>query len=422
MKVVVSNNDNQKPKPILSLIDDDGKEQVPKTKLRAYDLYTNPADVNSAKHKMSIRTLDGTESLRTTLKWRVDIDTILAGLALTNSHTACSTIIRQLLEGAAKAAHIAMERKKAENTRITAAEAARTLSSNNNESDAQQAAAYRGVMVADLSTHYDADGRKASLDSVVKNVCPPKALQKVKRFLRRDCRKPRDLKIREFYARVMHINNVEIPMLPPFGPNQPIGNDEMVDILVHACPSSWQRELDRQGYDPDQMSLAEVISLFEGIEQSENFDGNGNHNKSNNNNNKSSKKGGKPGQKSSGGGGKHCMLHGDCGHTTEECRTMQSQAKRLKSGGGGSGSGNSGNKSYGNKTWSRNADDAKKKALKEINAFAKAAYAKHFEANAVQSEDEDSNKRGRSDDESEADMNMVEEHMFDMDITDEQSV
>ena len=28
---------------------------------------------------------------------------------------------------------------------------------------------------------------------------------------------------------------------------------------------------------------------------------------------------------------KYCMLHGDCGHTTEQCRVLQREAKRLKS-------------------------------------------------------------------------------------------
>ena len=35
----------------------------------------------------------------------------------------------------------------------------------------------------------------ASLNAVVKNASPPKVLQKVKRYIRRDCRKPQELKV-----------------------------------------------------------------------------------------------------------------------------------------------------------------------------------------------------------------------------------
>ena len=172
----------------------------------------------------------------------------------------------------------------------------------------------------------------------------------------------------------------------------------------------------------DTMTLASILTLFEGIEQSENFEG---ETVKVNNNNKVAKKSGKSGQKSGNGGTKYCMLHGEnTSHNSDQCRILQAQAKRLKTTGGGGGSGKG---SYGNKTWSRKANDAQKKAMKEINAFAKATYKKHFEANAVQEQDEDSNKRPYSESESseseeEGEVHMMEEQMFNLDIASSGSV
>ena len=125
MKVVLNNGEDRKPKPILPLVGEEDDGKVPKTKVHTYDLLTDPTDAASPKYKLTIRILDGTESLRTTLKWRQDIETVINGLALTNEHVKTSTVTKQLLNGTAKAAFIAKQQAMAEATREEAAEAAR---------------------------------------------------------------------------------------------------------------------------------------------------------------------------------------------------------------------------------------------------------------------------------------------------------
>ena len=75
-------------------------------------------------------------------------------------------------------------------------------------------------------------------------------------------------------------------------------------------------------------------------------------------------------------GAKGCLLHGpNCGHSTEDCRTLQKQAKKMKGGHKPDGAGSSGKK-CGNKTWDRKAAEAKASSSKEIATFIKKAIAK----------------------------------------------
>ena len=79
---------------------------------------------------------------------------------------------------------------------------------------------------------------------------PRKVLAKVKRNLRRDMRKPMDMKVRPYFQALMRINTEELPSLPPFGNDQFLTEDEVLDILLFGTPRSWQQEMDRQGFDP----------------------------------------------------------------------------------------------------------------------------------------------------------------------------
>jgi hypothetical protein len=164
------------------------------------------------------------------------------------------------------------------------------------------------------------------------------------------------------------VNQDELPALPPFGRNQHLLDDEIIDILFYGTPKSWFREMDRQGFDPLASTPTQVIDFLERIEQSEDFDGlrvdqcqksSGNKKKD------SSKK--KSGNKS---GSKYCMLHGNCSHSTDECNTLKEQANKLKTGSSGS------DKNFGNKTWTCKASDSTSSNKKELAAFIKKAVAK----------------------------------------------
>ena len=63
-----------------------------------------------------------------------------------------------------------------------------------------------------------------------------------------------------------------------------------------------------------------------------------------------------------------CILHG-YGHSTEDCKVMQAEVKRIKGDGASSNQLTLKNKSSGNKTWSRKAQEAKEKSKADMAAF-----------------------------------------------------
>ena len=98
---------------------------------------------------------------------------------------------------------------------------------------------------------------------------PLKAMERVKRYLRRDCRKPADMKIRYYYQLLLHINVQEIRRLPPFNVNMRFSDDELLDIILYGIPKLWHREIDRQVIEAITTPLAEVVQFFEQIKSVE---------------------------------------------------------------------------------------------------------------------------------------------------------
>ena len=201
-----------------------------------------------------------------------------------------------------------------------------------------------------------------SLQHVVTGMAPPKALVRVKRYLRRDCRKPADMSVRMCYQHLTRVHMEEIPHLPPFGANQQLGNGELMDIILCGAPKSWQCEMDRQGHDPLTHSTSEVIVFMENLEHAEEFDG-----KSTSQAKSKVKSNGKGKSHSNGNASKdskYCLIHGHGGHSSDECHKLQAAAKKLKSGDNSSGN-------YSKKTWMKKAHDSNKISQKELNALIK---------------------------------------------------
>jgi hypothetical protein len=279
--------------------------------------------------------------------------------------------------------------------------------------DALKANAHARSMAQAITSDlfYTDDVIKLALNHVVGNSVPKKALQRVKRYLRRDCRKPADMKVRDYYTHLTRINNEEIIHLPPYDDTQGLADDELMDIIQFGVPKSWIREMDRQGKDPVMMSPDELVTFLEQIEMAEDFVV---PDKKKDNNKKGKKKSNQKGGNNNSDGGEHyCMLHGNNNtHSTEDCRTMKKQAKKMK---GNSSGGDNGNSNNGN--WKNKAKANKAKAAKELNAVAKKA-AKEG-AKAVVKELNAANKKRKSDDEEESDdgsLNAIEQALFETDF------
>jgi hypothetical protein len=90
--------------------------------------------------------------------------------------------------------------------------------------------------------------------------------------MRRKMRKPADMRIRQFVNHLHQINYKELPQLPPFGNNQPLLQDELLDIVLYGIPKSWVKEMDRQDFDPfKQTTLMQVVDFCEHLESAEEF-------------------------------------------------------------------------------------------------------------------------------------------------------
>jgi len=77
----------------------------------------------------------------------------------------------------------------------------------------------------------------AALRQLASILLPTKILQRVKRCLRREARKPVEMGVRECLMHILRISSQEIPRLPPhFNATQMLSDDEIVNILFLAHP------------------------------------------------------------------------------------------------------------------------------------------------------------------------------------------
>jgi len=342
MKVSVPKDfGNTAKKPVLQLVPERIKS-IKKEDLTTVSLCSDPADHDSTQVNFSVKGLDGDhETPREILEWRRNVERALTGLDLNANGLSSYDMCKQFMQGSALSSFIAkagavLVDKKAE--AIVAAELAR---------DNCPAATDAGHVIADFNALRAAvvtantrdpldhlneacgpDVVKDSLNEVVKNLLPNKTLQRVKRYLRREERKPLDMGVKQCIKHICCINTKEIARCPPaFDNTQCLTPDEIINILLFGTPKSRQRKMDRQGFDPLAKTVTEVVEFMEHIEMSEDFDGNRKVvavTKKGNNKTKFHNKG-----NSGADGSKYCMLHGNNNtHDTSECQTLMAQALR----------------------------------------------------------------------------------------------
>ena len=337
------------------------ERDVPSEQKVTHTLRSTPADADSPKYKITIRVLIGDEDCREVLVWHRQALRVLNGLNVT-THSAAIPIVESLIRGTP----LSLFREG-----VQEAKAKRLAERVDAADDADKA----GIATAgpdhanNLNWEQVLDGMK----HVVTQLLPRRVYARVKRYLRRECRKPREMKVRVYLQHMLRMNQEEIPNLPPFEARQSLSTDELLDIILFGTPKSWQKEMERQGFDPMDNTVAQVIEFMERQEATEE-DFNDNNQKDSK---PAAKKGGngkkknsssKPATKKNG----YCLLHGDGNHDTEDCFTLQKEAKRLKGEGGDS---KPAAKSK-NKTWSKKAEEAKEKAKGEYHAFVRKEIAK----------------------------------------------
>ena len=351
MKVAVPKNDGtSKKKPLLPLVPDP-EDELNASNSVSYLLKVKPTDVDSPTFKKYIRVLTGNESVRTVLTWSEDHSQVVRGLDLTDAADVYA-LTTGVLTGSSKTIYTTHVETSCANAKSAAIDAAA----------GNAKAAERAKDPMEFLTERMVREAKREL---IKGVVPNKIVAMVKRYLRRDARKPADMKVRQYYQHLLRVNNDELIQLPPFRPDQNMGEDELIDILLFGTPKSWTREMDRQGFDPINKALGEVVDFMERIEQAEDFDGqtidHAQKNQSSSNGKKKVKTSGK---------GKYCLLHGPNTHPTDECKVLKAKANDLKDN-----NSSSFNKKKGKNSWTKKADEATSKDKKDLAAFIKKAVA-----------------------------------------------
>ena len=348
---------------LLPLTEDTSLYALDKTNSVQYELHTRPADVNSPKYRFQLRVLVGTESVRTIVRWQIALVTVIDGLNLSQyAHT------KPIVETAMRATPLSLFRSSLEAQQTAARETAAKQAHRTATGDAAaKQAAYTAIMQQALTDHQADAQIQTAVSFVMSQLMPKNVLARVKRVLRRETRKPKDMTIRAYYQNLCRINYEEIIRLPPFGANQQLSQDELLDIILFGTPKSWQREMERQGWDPMTKSLEENIGFMENLEATDDFQD------SDDKKTVSSKKSSNKKAKSKSTSGEyHCMLHGKNNtHNSEDCHKLKDSVQKLK---GGTGSSN-GNKSK-NKTWKAKADGNASDSKKDLAAIVNSAVAK----------------------------------------------
>ena len=298
-----------------------------------YELKAIPGDANSSKYKVTARIIDGTEDIRTMIGWSRDVDKVLTGLNLnTDAHVAQAITICSSMMSGTVSGYFTRKIKQLKELRMDR-RAQDAYDANTGDAAAKEAA--KQAILGQGWEHADNNQFtmiRLSLNACLTAMMPRKVLARCKRHLRRHCRKPKGMRIREYQQLINSMNREEFTRLPPFGPNQYLQDDEILDIILFGTPKSWEREMDKQGFDPFAHRLSQVIDKLEDIETAEGFDADAikvtpkKDNKKKNNPSKNSNKK----SNNNNGGKKHCLFHGWGSHTTEECEHLKKQVKKLK--------------------------------------------------------------------------------------------
>ena len=346
MKIAQPKSSSKKPNIIIPLVEEDESYKLSKDNATSWELRTVPTNAASPTYKLMVRILEGNETPRQIVRWRKDVIKLCIGVNA-NTRESRQPIMEACMRPGPMNIFTATLRAHAElayNEAMKTALAADTTAGNTDASDAVRA---NGI------DHYRTDDHlDIGLQEVVANLLPRKVLPKVKRNLRRDMRKPLDMKVRTYFQALMRVNDEELPNLPPFGNRQFLTEDEILDILLFGTPRSWQQEMDRQGFDPVEKGLYETVEFMENIESVEDKP----EFKEVKPKSSKTKTKGKDGESDSSSKKKapyYCKHHGpNYTHDTADCRALKSKG------------------THSNKTWSRNkADEATSASKKELAAL-----------------------------------------------------
>jgi hypothetical protein len=344
----------------------------------SFKLHSIPTDKDSPKIECQIQKINGSETLREGIKFFQDLEYVKTGCNLTEAE-GIHKIAAQLLMGPARTTYIAAVDKAFtklhENLRNDAVvEYIREYKAKNGGASPTKSVLLtvrNQVPKPDVNDTVVMAGKHA----VLTYMAPTKALSKQQIWMRRHCRKPKEMSTKAFYSHLIRINDEELIHIPPsFDKSQRLKDDDLIDIILNSIPKRWLVEFERISFDPTDKHIDELLQQCERMESidtmttdpdTKTVEG------KNSTKNKSTKKVKTHHAKKTG----DCVIHGvGCGHSTEECKIIiGAKAKKGNYSSGTTGtsstktSSDSGSRK--SKTWTKKSDDAKTTTKKEMMAF-----------------------------------------------------
>ena len=187
---------------------------------------------------------------------------------------------------------------------------------------------------------------KIVVKELTKYFFPQHAVRIQKRYIRRFIRKPKDMKFRAFVNRVLELNG-HLDKFPEETTNVTptiLENDEIKDILHHACPKSWQDQMTTLGFNFPEKSIEDMVEFCERFEQIEDDvipkkKKSSRKESSSFSSKKTTRKRKTVSFNSSSSSSddssedekfKWCKYHGKCAHTTDECEDIERMCKEDK--------------------------------------------------------------------------------------------
>ena len=112
----------------------------------------------------------------------------------------------------------------------------------------------------ETNDHFD-----TCLEESTLHLFPARALQTQKRFMRRHLRKPAGTSIRKHVARVVEMNKL-LTEFPPIREGElatPLPDDKIHNLLEFGRPTSWQKAMMVQDFDPVDHTIQEFVKFCE---------------------------------------------------------------------------------------------------------------------------------------------------------------
>jgi hypothetical protein len=171
-----------------------------------------------------------------------------------------------------------------------------------------------------------------ALAGVAEHVFPHRALDKQKRWMNREMRKPFDLSTRLTAAALCKMNN-SLKFFPGADEDTKFSDEELVQILEVSLPRTWKDKFDLDGFTPSDHTMGELILKCEAIERNEAIvSGTRNQNDNNNKKSKNSKNGTDASSGKKSGNKDNRFFCTECGrnatHDTEKCYKLKNQKNR----------------------------------------------------------------------------------------------